>query len=270
MKKLFAATLLALVAVIAMPAWAGLDPALLKNLASEDADVKVSAIQKIAQTADPDALTVLQAMADDRLYVAGKQVLIIDGDQATDAASGKTVAMPAEPENITTNNQIVGELDTAIAALKLFEPDVKVRLAAAKMLEENPSPNLAPLLARALTSEQDAKVKAILSVAYAETNLDNEDPKARLAAVQVLAETGSPMAKTLLLPLTEAANEPDEAVRFEAIKAVKAIDSRLATAEFLASSFSGLSLGSILLLAALGLAITYGVMGIINMAHGEL
>lgn len=259
-----------LLVLMTLPAWASLDAGLLRKLASDDAEEKVLAIQKIAQTADPEALTVLQAMADDKLYMVGKQVLIIDEDRATDASTGKPIAMPAEPESITTNNQIVGELETSIAALKLFDPQVKVRLAAAKMLEENPSAELASLLAKALASEQDAKVKSLLTVAYAESNLGNKDPKARLAAAQVLGETGSPLAKTLLLPLTETATEPDEKVRFEAIKAVKAIDGRLATADFIASAFSGLSLGSILLLAALGLAITYGVMGIINMAHGEL
>lgn len=259
-----------LLVFMTFPAWASLDSGLLRKLASDDAEVRVLAIQKIAQTADPEALSVLQAMADDKLYISGNQVLIIDGDQAVDAATGKAIQMPAEPESITTNNQIVGELETSIAALKLFDPQVKVRLAAAKMLEENPSAELAPLLAKALASEQDSKVKSLLTVAYAESNLGNKDPKARLDAVQVLGETGSPMAKTLLLPLTDSATEPDEKVRFEAIKAVKAIDSRLATADFIASAFSGLSLGSILLLAALGLAITYGVMGIINMAHGEL
>ena len=98
----------------------------------------------------------------------------------------------------------------------------------------------------------------------------NTDPAARLAAVKALAETSSPTIKSVLLPLTEKAGEPDDKVRYEAIAAVKAIDSRLAIAENVGRAFSGLSLGSILLLGALGLAITYGVMGIINMAHGEL
>ena len=97
----------------------------------------------------------------------------------------------------------------------------------------------------------------------------NADPAARLAAVKALAETSSPTIKSVLLPLTEKAGEPDDKVRYEAIAAVKAIDSRLALGRKRRAHLSGLSLGSILLLAALGLAITYGVMGIINMAHGE-
>lgn len=256
--------------LLAMPAWASLDAGLLRKLAAEDTEVKIDAIHSIAKTAAPEALEVLQAMADDQLYIAGKQVLIVEGNHVTNAATGDATTLPEDAEVISTNNQLAGELDTAIAALRLFDSSAKVRLAAAKVLEENPSPDFAPLLERAIAGEKDAKIKSILEIAYAESNLANSNPVARLAAVKVLGSTGSPMAKSLLLPLTDSASEPDEKVRFEAIKAVKDIDSRLATAEFLASAFSGLSLGSILLLAALGLAITYGVMGIINMAHGEL
>ena len=126
------------------------------------------------------------------------------------------------------------------------------------------------MLARALEKESDTQIKALLTLAHAQANLGNSDPAARMAAVKALAQTSSPTIKSVLLPLTEKAGEADDKVRYEAIAAVKAIDSRLALAENIGRVFSGLSLGSILLLAALGLAITYGVMGIINMAHGEL
>jgi urea transport system permease protein len=129
---------------------------------------------------------------------------------------------------------------------------------------------MAPLLGRALEKETDAQIKALLTLAYAQANLGNSDPAARLAAVKALAETSSPVIKSVLLPLTEKAMEPNDRVRYAAISAVKSIDSRLAMTENLGRVFSGLSLGSILLLAALGLAIIYGVMGVINMAHGEL
>ena len=129
---------------------------------------------------------------------------------------------------------------------------------------------MAPLLARALEKEVNGQIKALLTLAYAQANLGNADPTARLAAVRALAETASPTIRSVLMPLTDRAKEPDNRVRFAAISAIKAIDGRLALAENLARVFSGLSLGSILLLGALGLAITYGVMGVINMAHGEL
>jgi urea transport system permease protein len=82
--------------------------------------------------------------------------------------------------------------------------------------------------------------------------------------------SASPATRGLLLPLVETANESDATVRAAAAQAVKDIESRLAIGETLGKLFTGVSLGSILLLAALGLAITYGVMGVINMAHGEL
>lgn len=85
-----------------------------------------------------------------------------------------------------------------------------------------------------------------------------------------LAHSNSPAARGLLLALTDPAHEKDATVRAAAQSAVASIDSRLAWIAAVANVFSGLSLGSILLLAALGLAITYGVMGVINMAHGEL
>lgn len=264
-------TLIALLLCAAtLPAQAALDPAPVRQLAAEDSSAKVAAIRQLTQTADPDAVRVLKAMAEDSLFLAGDKVVIIEGEQAFDATSGEAIKMPANPESPTVNNRIRGELASALAALKLFDADVGIRLASAQKLQSQVTPEMAPLLARALEKESDAQIKALLTLAHAQANLANTDPAARLEAVKALAETSSPTIKSVLLPLTEKAGEPDDKVRYEAIAAVKAIDSRLAMAENVGRAFSGLSLGSILLLGALGLAITYGVMGIINMAHGEL
>ncbi len=267
MKKTLNALLLCLGS---LSAHAALDPAQVRQLAADDSSEKVAAIRQLTQTADPDAVRILKAMADDSLFLAGDKVVIIDGDKAFDGASGEAIKMPANPESPTVNNRIRGELASALAALKLFDADATVRLASAQKLQSQVTPEMAPLLARALEKESDAQIKALLVLAHAQANLANTDPAARLAAVKALAETSSPTIKSVLLPLTEKAGEPDDKVRYEAIAAVKAIDSRLAIAENVGRAFSGLSLGSILLLGALGLAITYGVMGIINMAHGEL
>jgi urea transport system permease protein len=267
MKKTLIALLLGLGSLSAQ---AALDPMQVRQLAAEDSTDKVAAIRQLTQTADPDAVRVLKAMSEDKLFLAGDKVVIIDGDKAFDGATGEVIKMPANPESPTVNNRIRGELASALAALKLFDADVAVRLASAQKLQSQVTPELAPLLARAQEKETDAQIKALLVLAHAQANLGNADPAARLAAVKALAETSSPTIKSVLLPLTEKAGEPDDKVRYEAIAAVKGIDSRLAIAENVGRAFSGLSLGSILLLGALGLAITYGVMGIINMAHGEL
>jgi len=267
MKKTLITLLLSLGSLSAQ---AALDPAQVRQLAAEDSTDKVAAIRQLTQTADPDAVRVLKAMSEDSLFLAGDKVVIIEGDKAFDGATGEAIKMPANPESPTVNNRIRGELASALAALKLFDADATVRLASAQKLQSQVTPEMAPLLERALEKETDAQIKALLVLAHAQANLANTDPAARLAAVKALAETSSPTIKSVLLPLTEKAGEPDDKVRYEAIAAVKAIDSRLAVAENVGRAFSGLSLGSILLLGALGLAITYGVMGIINMAHGEL
>jgi len=253
-----------------LSAQAALDAAQVRRLAAEDSGDKVEAIRQLTQTADPDAVRVLQAMADDSLYLAGDKAVIIEGDKAFDAASGAAIKVPADAESVTVNNRIRGELANALAALKLFDADAGVRLASAQKLQSSVSPEMAPLLAQALEKETDPQIKGMLAIAKAQADLASKDPIVRRAAVLVLGETTSPAVRSLLLPLTDKANEPEGRVRYAAISAVKAIDGRLSATENLGRVFTGLSLGSILLLAALGLAITYGVMGVINMAHGEL
>ncbi len=263
-------TLVVLLCAIGLNAYAALDPAQVRQLAAEDSTDKVAAIRQIVQAADPDAERVLTAMADGNLYLANDKALIIDGDAAVDAATGEKMKMPAELESVTVNNRIRGELANALAALKLFDADPAVRLASAQKLQSNVSADMAPLLAKALEKESDAEIKALLTTAHAQASLANPDPAVRLAAVQALADANSPTIKAMLQPLTDKAGEPEDKVRYAAIEVVKSIDRRLAVGETLGSIFTGVSLGSILLLAALGLAITYGVMGVINMAHGEL
>ncbi len=252
-------------------AFAALDPALVKQLAAEESDDKIAAIHQLGTSASAEAAKVLKAMADDELLVAGEAVFLFDGERAVDAASGAAIEpAPETYESITVNNRVRSELSNALAALKLYDPDRGVRLAAATELQSNAGIGMVPVLAAALAKETDAEIRALLKQAHAQANLANPDAAARLAAVESLAESASPATRGLLLPLLEATNEPDAAVRKAAAQAVEAIEARLAFGEILGQVFSGLSLGSILLLAALGLAITYGVMGVINMAHGEL
>ena len=129
-----------------LSAQAALDPAQVRQLAAEDSTEKVAAIRQLTQTADPDAVRVLKAMADDSLFLAGDKALIIDGDKAVDAITGKPVNMPANPESVTVNNRIRGELSSALAALKLFDSDLAVRLASAQKLQSQVTPEMAPLL----------------------------------------------------------------------------------------------------------------------------
>jgi urea transport system permease protein len=125
-------------------------------------------------------------------------------------------------------------------------------------------------LDRRFASEPDAAVHAALGLALANLQLGASEPAVRLAAVRLLGETGDPLARTRLEALLQPDAESDPGVRTAAETSLAQVKRKLLIGELLGQAFSGLSLGSILLLAALGLAITFGLLGVINMAHGEM
>jgi urea transport system permease protein len=267
--------LLAAGALLAHPA-AALDAALVEKLGLGDSDEKVAAINALAATGDPRAAELLAALAEGDVQVAGKRVLVVKGDQATDAATGEAVApLPPDRDDVVANNRLRGAIASALAALKLVAPDRETRLAAVKALAGGADPAMLPLVRKALAQEADAVIKPLLETLAATLELGSGDRDARIAAIRTLGLSGNPNAKTVLLALVEKRQdgsfaEPDEDVRIEAQKSLRAVEDRLAWGERAGLLFAGVSLGSILLLAALGLAITYGLMGVINMAHGEL
>ena len=255
--------------LIAIPACAALDPAAVKQLAADDSDAKIAAIQQLGS--QPEAASLLKAMANDELLVSGDSVFVLDGERALDAASGAEIKpVPESYESISVNSRVRETLSGVLAALDLLNPDRALRLEAAQALQGHAGVELLPVLAQALAKESDPAIKALLEKAHAGARLASPSPANRLAAVNALAGQASPETRSLLLPLQDAATEPDAQVRAAAAQAIRHIESKLAVGETLGQVFTGLSLGSILLLAALGLAITYGVMGVINMAHGEL
>jgi urea transport system permease protein len=152
--------------------------------------------------------------------------------------------------------------------LKLISPKVEVRFAAARELLGGAEPAMLPLVRKALDKETDPDIKPMLEQIAAALELKSDDPALRLAAVRKLSSSRNPSTKTLLLNFLQ--GEKNENLRLEAQKSLREIEGHLAWGERLGMVFTSLSLGSILLLAALGLAITYGLMGVINMAHGEL
>lgn len=270
------AALLVQCLILVGTAWA-LDPELVKKLGSEAASAKLEAINALAGAADPAALPVLEALRDGNLNVTPEgRVLIVRGGTAKDAATGE--ALPQVPEAIETvgiNNRIRGALDSALSAFALYSSDREARLKAARGMEGSTSQSLLPMLNKALDLEQDADIRRILEQTRAGINVGNSDPKLRLEAVKVLGESNQQRTKLLLLPLLEKDSagqfvEHDRQVRDAAELAVAQIDRRVALGAYGGRLFAGISLASILMLAALGLAITYGLLGVINMAHGEM
>jgi urea transport system permease protein len=261
---------------VVLPARAALDPALVERLATGDGDAKVSAIAALIASGEPRAVVLLQALADGQMQVASGRALIVKGEEGEDAVTGEKLAvLPASREDVVANNRVRREIESALAALRLLSPDRETRLAAAKELEGGANEAMLPLVRKAVAAEADPAIRTLLEMTAAGLELRSADKATRLAAIRTLATSSNPNTRMVLAPLAEknpngTFAEKDDDVRIAAQKSLAAVEGRLAWAQRAGLAFSGVSLGSILLLAALGLAITYGLMGVINMAHGEL
>jgi|KBSSwiStaDraftv2_1062776.scaffolds.fasta_scaffold24804_5 urea transport system permease protein len=248
----------------------------IKDLAFGESDEKIQAIGTLVNSGDSAALSFLQSLLDGEVQTSGEDiVLVVKGDTAVDAYTGKVVTpLPETLDDVIVNNRMRQELTTAIAALTLASPDRAIRLAAAKVLQNNSSETVLPAIDAALAKEADPEVKGLLALTKASIDLRGGDKGKKLAAIRALGLSDTGATKTLLLQVLERKGavyvEPDAQVRAEAQRSLATVDRKLLLGDIAARVFSGISLGTILLLAALGLAITYGLMGVINMAHGEL
>jgi len=250
-----------------LPAWALTSEQALA-MAQGETDARVAAVARAAATPDPRTAALIQALADDAVKIAAGRVLLVQGDKAEDAVTGAAVPLPADAEDVVNNNRMRGELDAALAALRLASPDPKVRLASAQALAKDPDEARLPVIERALATESDAAVKAALQLAQASASLGSANEASRLDAATQLANQRTPETRLLLAERLKEESSPT--VKARLTRSLAEIDASLAWGQRLGQLFTGVSLASILLLSALGLAITYGLMGVINMAHGEL
>ena len=215
----------------------------MEKLAADDNDEKIAAIAALVAEGDPQASSILKQAAEGEVEIGGKKVEIV------------------------MNNRVRGRIAEALSALKLLSPEKNQRLEAVRALAGGADAGMLPLILKAKESEKEADIKAQLELIAAGMQIKSEDKAMRLSAIRTLGESANPNARALL---TEAASDSDVEIRAEALRSLSGVQSRLVWGEWLGLAFAGVSLGSILLLAALGLAITYGLMGVINMAHGEL
>ena len=180
------------------------------------------------------------------------------------------ITVDGQVKILRLNNRLRGLIDTALASHQLLASDPRLRLSAAQQLQKNAKPAQLTFLDQQLAAETDSDVHTALSLALANLQLVDPDPAVRLAAVRLLGETGEPLARTRLENLLQPGVETDATVHTAAETSLAQVKRKLLIGDLLGQAFSGLSLGSILLLAALGLAITFGLLGVINMAHGEM
>jgi urea transport system permease protein len=233
-----------------------------------ETDARIEALGKAVTQADEKTMLFLQALADDAVKLVGEQVLVVKGANGLDLLTGQTQPLPDTAQDVVSNNRFRGEIDTALAALKLFSPDAALRKAAVLALLKEPDAAKLPLLDKALAQEKDSHIAGWLKLAQAAAQLGSEDVNIRMQAAKALAQSKTP--ETQLQLNQRLGQETDPQVKAQLQASLRDIEGALHWGERLGALFTGASLGSILLLVALGLAITYGLMGVINMAHGEL
>lgn len=213
----------------------------------------------------------IQALSEDAVKLVGDShdtpVMLVDG-KGVDPVTGAAVAVPDSAQDVMNNNRMRGALDAALASIRLLSPDATVRREALATLQGSVDESQLPLLDKAYSAEQESDLKERLGALRAAAMLGSADVPRRLEAAQLLEASSQAATKTLLLERLQVETDPKVKATLE--KSLRTVESRLAWGDRLGALFSGISLGSILLLAALGLAITYGLMGVINMAHGEL
>ncbi|MFT4099395.1 MAG: urea ABC transporter permease subunit UrtB [Rhodoblastus sp.] len=247
-------------------------PALAGFLADSYSDT-ASSVEAIAQSGSSRASAIVEALQDGRLQYSAeaKSVLIKDKDGAlTDAATGaKVAAAPDDLKAVRLNNRLRRVVDAAVGALTLMSPNPARRREAADAVFKSRDESTLPTLEAAIAKEKDEKIKDALEQARASVILAKADSSdaAKIDAVATLRARGDQEALAILTGL---ASGPETIVKQSAQAAVAAIETRLSLWRNFQNIWYGLSLGSVLLLAAIGLAITFGVMGVINMAHGEM
>ncbi|HEV3423011.1 MAG TPA: urea ABC transporter permease subunit UrtB [Paraburkholderia sp.] len=264
---------IALVTIAPLAAFA-LTPADIAPLAGDDFDAKSAAIDKLIANHDAASQALLKALSEDNaLTTDAGEVLIQEGDTARDAITGKTVAA-SDAQPVTLNNLLRSKVSGALSGSQLDSPDLETRRAAINALLQNPDPSMKPLIDAQRARETDPVLKKRLDTLWAMTALHNADPATRLEAVKLVAARHDLDMNELLRPLV--AKKPDGTfaesdgrVRAAAQAGIDELDAIQRRSQIAGTLFAGLSLGSVLLLAALGLAITYGLIGVINMAHGE-
>ena len=248
-------------------------------LASAKLKEVATIVEDIETSGDARATHVLQTLLEGELYfvredqrivsavpdINNKSLFVIEDiftQESLGSVTKKTI------KKIRTNNKLRGSLRTAIAKLSLSSADENQRLAAVEKIMEKMNTSTINLLSEARTQENNGKVLKAIDAALAVGQLDVGDEQEKIAAIAVLKGNLEPVVRNKLSSVAE--NSESSPVKVAAEDALKSIESKIKFFGYLETLFFGLSLGSVLLLVAAGLAITFGVMGVINMAHGEM
>jgi urea transport system permease protein len=270
-----ALTMYALLGGLAFPGAAradALDDTLARFTTDKFADSE-KAIGELAAEAPPQGAAILEALSENRLlYDPGARVVAYrtaDG-KVLDAKTGGAIADTTSFKKVRVNNALRSAIEGALGSLTLANPDPEKRLAAAAEVFKSRDAKALPAIKTQLARESDPRVADALKVAVAAIVSASADASSadRLAAIETLKTRGDQDAQNLIDALDQKTTDPQ--VKAAADSALSAIHTRLMFWGAAQDLWYGLSASSVLLLAAIGLAITFGVMGVINMAHGEM
>jgi urea transport system permease protein len=252
---------------------AGLGEALVHFTTDDFAEI-ADGISAVAETGDPRAASILEALQDGRLLYSAEEKKVFVKDQSGRLFEAATAAPvsgdgPADMDAVAINNRLRRALDAALGGLTLMSPDRARRHDAAQAVFKSHEANVLPAIEAAIQKETDARIRRALTEARAAIvlNADDASEADKIAAVGIIRARGDQDSIALLQGLP---SDTPEAVVAAAKSAISSISGELAIWDLAQNAWYGLSLGSVLLLAAIGLAITFGVMGVINMAHGEM
>src|SRR5262245_4101180 len=246
----------------------------LRHFTADSFDETIEGINAVAGSGNALAAQVIGALQEGRLLFSApeKRVFIREAaDQLIDAATGRPVAgeVPSDLAPVRLNNRLRRIVEAALGSLTLMAPDPGKRLEAAQAVLKSKDANALPALEQAIAGESDPRVKQALNETRAAVvlYLENASDADKMDAIAVIRQRGDQDALALLGGLPGSASP---AVKKAATDAIVSIENSLALWSAVQNAWYGLSLGSVLLLAAIGTAITFGVMGVINMAHGEM
>jgi urea transport system permease protein len=246
----------------------------LSRFSADSFDQTIEGINEVVASGNARAAAIITALQEGRLLFSAESKRVFIGeppDRLSDAATGEPVAgsPPADLAPVRLNNRLRRIVEATLGSLTLMAPDPGKRLEAAQAVLRSKDANALPALDQGIAKESDARVKQALIEARAAVvlYLDGASDADKIEAIDQISRRGDQEALALLGGLPANASAP---VKKAAADAIASIQSSLAIWTAVQNTWYGLSLGSVLLLAAIGLAITFGVMGVINMAHGEM
>ncbi len=246
------------------------------QLSAKKLSSKLKVIESIIDSNNPKVEFVLQSLLKSEVYYlkSNKKIVHIKKDNkeylAKDLLSGNALGRYSKRQikKVGINNKIRQKIKIGLSILSLNSKDASIRLKSVKSIYNNIDQKTYEKVKKIIDSEKNSEVHESMSVLINLYQLNDESASVRIKSIENLDSSLESVVRNKLVKILDNDKSPD--VRLVAERSLKDIDSKISFFKNLETVFFGVSFGSVLILAAIGLAITFGVMGVINMAHGEL